>query len=70
MKKILLAIFASFIISFTIFVVLMQTFHDQQDEKLFEDENFILNRYNRFNAYDIKTNLIAFLEDGIEHFCD
>ena len=38
MKKILLAIFASFIISFTIFVVLIQTFHDQQDEELFEDE--------------------------------
>ena len=38
--------------------------------RLFEDENFILNRYNRFSAYDIKFNLIAFLEDGIEHFCD
>ena len=38
MKKILLSIFAAFIISFTIFVVLIQTFHDQQDEELFEDE--------------------------------
>jgi hypothetical protein len=38
MKKILLSIFASFIISFTIFVVLIQTFHDQQNEELFEDE--------------------------------
>ena len=38
MKKTLLSIFASFIISFTIFVVLIQTFHDQQDEELFEDE--------------------------------
>ena len=38
--------------------------------RLFEDEDFILNRYNRFNAYDIKSNLISYLEDGIEHFCD
>ncbi len=38
MKKILLSIFAAFIISFTIFVVLIQTFHDQQDEELFKDE--------------------------------
>ena len=38
MKKILLAIFASFIISFTIFVVLIQTFQDQHDEELFKDE--------------------------------
>ena len=38
MKKTLLVIFASFVISFTIFVVLIQTFHDQQDEELFEDE--------------------------------
>ena len=36
--------------------------------RLFEDEDFILNRYNRFNAYDIRANVMAFLEDGIEYF--
>ena len=36
--------------------------------RLFEDEDFILNRYNRFNAYDIRSNVMAFLEDGIEYF--
>ena len=40
MKKTLLIILASFIVSFTIFVVLIQTFHDQQDEELFQYEKF------------------------------
>ena len=38
--------------------------------RLFEDKDFILNRYNRFSAYDLKSNLIKFLEDGVEHFVD
>ena len=40
MKKILLIVFVSFIISFTTFVVLMQSFHDEQVEELFEHERF------------------------------
>jgi len=40
MKKILLIVFVSFIISFTTFVVLMQSFHDEQVEELFAHERF------------------------------
>ena len=58
MKKILLIIFASFIISFTIFVVLIQTFHDQQDEELFEDEILYKLYFEKDNDKSDKKNKI------------